>query len=1044
MKYTSKRIKVKIMKYLSVIALILITLTAGIVENAYSQKFGRNKVQYEIKDWEFIQSNHFDIYYYQGARRLAEFAADVAESSYVSLSQLFNYQLVDRIPIIIYRSHNDFTETNTSPTLVSESVGGFTEFLKNRVVIPFDGSYEQFRHVIHHELTHAVMLQFLYGSGPGSIIQGVSRSSPPLWFIEGLAEYTSIGWDTDSDMFVRDATLGGYLPPIPYLSAFLAYKGGQAVLLYVEEVYGKQKITELLQRVRTTRNFERAWRLALGESVEDTNKKWQRYMRKKYWPEIANRKNPTDYAEPLTDHKKWQNFVNNSPAVSPTGDRVAFLTDESGYFDIYMVSATDKEKVTKLISGQRKADLEELQWLRPGMSWSPDGKYIAFTSRSAGEDALNILDVDKKSIKESFKFGLDGLFAPSWSPVSDEIAFVGVKNCCSDIYVYNMETKKLRQITNDIFSDAEPTWSPDGKNIAFVSDREENVEPSELLGDIRIEEYNYGTSDIFLMNADGSGMRRITNSDMDEKSPQFTQDGKFMLYISDKSGISNIYYMDMETEEVQPLTDMISGIAQLSIGIKTNRLAFTSFSNAGYDIFIWLDPFDSIQNEKVEPIPTAYVLETQQPEKLSTSQTENQTEADKITTNVKRGQDYSRYVFGSNFRRGIVDEISVVKKEVKLTSEEFKEESGEYITNDYKIKFGIDNFGLNAGYDPILGVYGLTQLSLSDVLGDHQVLIGANLIRDLNNSDFLLGYANQKRRMNWTVTGYQFVNYFLTEVGNVRFLRRGLGGYASYPISRFRRIDLGIQYFNIRQEFITFPFFEPIDYSVIMPSIAYNSDNSIWWFISPAKGNRSYIGFTGSPKIGDDGKQFLTGSFDFRRYYSLGKGFTLATRFSGGASFGKNPTLFIMGGVENWLNYAFRQNIGFSDVSDYFLSEWSMPLRGADLYELVGTRAALFNMEFRFPFIQYLVTRFPLKIGLQNIQGTLFFDAGSAWTNDNAWRFTSTKPNGDRYVRDIVTGFGYGFRAYLYFILLRFDAAWRTDFDGVSKPIYYWSIGLDF
>lgn len=1028
--------KSKIILIFSLIILIMASVS-------YGQKFGRNKVQYETKDWEYIQSAHFDIYYYQGARRLAEFAADVAESSYVSLGQLFNYQLTDRIPIIIYRSHNDFTETNTSPAVVDESVGGFTEFLKNRVVLPFDGSFEQFRHVIHHELTHAVMLQFLYGSGPGSIIQGVSRSAPPLWFIEGLAEFTSIGWDTDSDMFVRDATLGGYLPPIPYLQAFLAYKGGQAVLRYIEETYGRQKLTELLQRIRTTRNFDRAWRSALNEDLEETNKKWQRYMRKKYWPEIANRKQPFDYAQAITDHDKWKNFVNNSPAVSPTGDRIAFLTDRTGYFDIYVTSATDKKKLEKLVSGQRKADLEELQWLRPGMSWSNDGKHIVFSSRSAGEDALNVLDVERKKIIETFKFDMDGLFAPAWSPVTDEIAFVGVKNGYSDIYVFTIETKELRKITDDIFSDAEPAWSPDGKMLAFVSDRKENVEPSELIGDIEIEDYDYHTTDIYLVKADGSGLKRLTSDDLDDKSPQWTPDGKYLLFVSDRSGISNIYYLNMETEVINPLTDMITGIAQLSLGFKSNRLAFTAFSNAGYDIYVWADPLGSIEDQEIQPKPTAYILEREKPQRYR-PMNDDQIEADKITTAVQSGQDFSRYVFGSNFRKGIVDEISGKQKEVNLAAHDFKEPGGEFKTKDYKIKFGVDYAGVNAGYDPILGVYGLTQLYLSDVLGDHQVMIGANLIRDLNNSDFLLGYANLKNRMNWSVNGYQFVNYFLTEVGTVRFLRRGLAANTSYPFSRFHRVDLGLQYFNIRQEFISFPFIEPISYSVFMPSIAYNTDNTIWWYIGPAKGNRNYIGLVGSPKIGEAGKEFFTGNFDFRRYYSLGRGYTIATRFSGGASFGKNPTLFIMGGVENWLNYKFYQDIGFGDISDYFLSEWMMPLRGAELYELVGTRAALFNLEFRFPFIQYFITTFPLKFGFSNIQGSLFLDAGSAWSNDSAWRFTATKPDGSRYVRDIVTAFGYGIRANVYLFLLRFDAAWRTDFDGVTKPLYYWSIGLDF
>ena len=1011
---------------------------------SFAQKYGRNKVQYENKDWEYIQTRHFDLYYYQGGRRLAEFAASVTESSYVSLSKLFNYELTDRIPIIIYRSHNDFTETNTSPTVVEESVGGFTEFLKNRVVIPFDGSFEQFRHVIHHELTHAVMLQFLYGSGTGSIIQGISRSAPPLWFIEGLAEYTSIGWDTESDMYVRDATLAGYLPPIPYLQAFLAYKGGQAVLRYVEDVHGRQKVTELLQRLRTTRNFSKAWRSALNEPLEESNKKWQQYMRKKYWPEIANRKQPDHYAQTLTDHTEWKNFINNSPAVSPTGDRVAFLSDRSGYFDIYMVSATDKKQIVQLVSGQKKADLEELQWLRPGMSWSPDGKYIAFTSRAAGEDALNILDVDKRRIKTSYKFGLDGLFAPAWSPVTNEIAFVGVKNCCSDIYIYNYKTEQLRQLTNDIFSDAEPHWSPDGTKLVFISDRKEYIEPEMLSEEFGMENHDYHTNDIYIINADGSDFRRLTNSDANETSPEWSPKGKYLLYISDESGISNIYYMDMETDETGVLTDMITGIVQISVGKKSDRLAFTAFSNAGYDIYIATDPLSFLE-EDVEPIPTAFITEKRELEQGGDYDVETKQEADKITTSARQDQDFSRYIFGGNFRKGNITGIeSKPTEEVQLTEKEYKENSGEYKTKDYKIKFSIDNVGGYAGYDPFFGFSALTQLYLSDMLGDHQILIGANIIRDLNNSDFLLGYSNLKRRLNWSVTGFQFVNFFYTNLGTVRFLRRGLAAYTTYPLSRFRRIEVGAQFYNIIQDNLMFPIIPRINYSIFMPNISYSKDNSIWGYIGPSRGSRYYLSVIGSPKVSEQGKEFFTTSFDFRHYISFGREYTFAMRFAGGASYGKHPTLFIMGGVENWLNYKYFSQIDYGSVDQFFLSEWMMPLRGAYLYEKVGTRAALINMEFRFPFVQYFITRFPLPIGLQNIQGSFFVDIGSAWSRNDGWRFLDTKPDGSKYVKDVVTGFGYGIRVNLYIFLLRLDAAWRTDFDGISSPMYYWSLGLDF
>ena len=1010
---------------------------------ALAQQFGRNKIQYQNKTWEYIQSEHFDVFYYQGGRRLAEFAASVSESSYVSLKRTFNYELLDRIPVLIYRSHNDFTETNLTGDVVGESVGGFTEFFKNRVVLPFEGSYEQFRHVLHHEITHAVMLQFLYGTGSGAIIRGVSRMTPPLWFIEGLAEFESLGWDSDSDMFVRDATLRGYLPPIPFLQAFLAYKGGQAVFLYIEDTYGPQKRSEILQRIRSTRNFEQAWRMAFNEPLEESSAKWQRYMRKKYWPEIANRKEPADYAQALTNHLQWQNFVNNSPAVSPTGDRVAFLTDRSGFFDIYVVSATDPTKVEKLISGQRKADLEELHWLRPGMSWSPDAKYIAFSSRSGGEDALNIIDVGKKEIVSSFKFDLDGLFSPAWSPVSKEIAFVGMKNCCSHILVYNLDTKELRYLTRDIFSDLEPAWSPDGKQLIFTSDRKENVEPVELQGEVMIENHDYHTHDLYLINADGTGMRRLTNSPANDRYGQFIPDGKRVVYVSDKTGIANMYALDLETSQEQPVTDLLTGCAQLSWGFKSDRLAFTAFSNGGYNIYLWPNP---LSNMNAVPTPQKTVFQQQiEAGRQIPSWDRSVGDAARVQRQVQRETDFSQFVFGADFRRGDLGDLSRSIKPVRLTSAQTREADGAYKTNPYKTKFTLDYIGVNAGYDPIFGLSGLTQAILSDQLGDHQIQIGVNLVQSIQNSDISLTYANLARRVNWSVSGFQFVNFLATNFGTVRFANRGLGVQALYPLTRFKRFDLGLQFIHISEDNLTFPeFFRGIDMALLVPRIAYTTDNTLPGYLGPIDGMRSTFGVSASPRFGAEGKQFVTGNFDVRRYYRLGREYSLALRLSGGASFGENPTLFVLGGVDNWLNRRFAENISLSSVEDYFLSDFFYPLRGADLYEQVGSRAALLNMEFRFPFIQYILARFPLPIGFQNILGAAFFDAGSAWSSSQNWRFGAIKADGSRYVRDIVSGFGYGIRANVYIFLLRFDAAWRTDFDKISSPRYYYSIGLDF
>jgi hypothetical protein len=199
--------------------------------SAYGQYFGKNKVQYENFGWRYIQSEHFDVYFTEGGEGIAEFTAETAEDALDKLQRSLDHKLEDRITIVTYLSHNNFEQTNVTLQLPEESVGGFTEFLKNRVVIPFQGDWEAYRHVIHHEVTHAFMLLMLHGSGFQSILVGAAMMQLPLWFVEGLAEYESRGgWDVESDMFMRDAVISGYLPDMENLGGYLAYKGGQSVL----------------------------------------------------------------------------------------------------------------------------------------------------------------------------------------------------------------------------------------------------------------------------------------------------------------------------------------------------------------------------------------------------------------------------------------------------------------------------------------------------------------------------------------------------------------------------------------------------------------------------------------------------------------------------------------------------------------------------------------------------------------------------------------------------------------------------------------------
>ena len=163
-----------------------------------AQIFGQNKVQYRDFDWNFISSPQFDIYYYGNEIELAHFTMAAAGEAYEQIAKHLRWNLKKRVPIIVYHSHNEFQQTNVIAQYMQEGIGGVTELFKNRIVIPFEGDYAAFRHVIHHELVHAMINDLVYGGRMQNVISGQIRLQIPLWANEGLAEYLSSNWDTQA------------------------------------------------------------------------------------------------------------------------------------------------------------------------------------------------------------------------------------------------------------------------------------------------------------------------------------------------------------------------------------------------------------------------------------------------------------------------------------------------------------------------------------------------------------------------------------------------------------------------------------------------------------------------------------------------------------------------------------------------------------------------------------------------------------------------------------------------------------------------------
>lgn len=1046
-------------------------------------QFGQNKVQYKDFDWYFIQTKHFDIYFTSEGKEIAEFASKAAEDALEKIQHNFDYLVNNRIALILYNSHNDFQETNTTGSYLSQGTGGFTEPFKNRVVLPFEGSYDKFRHVIHHELVHAVMRDMLYGGTLQNIIARNITLQLPHWYHEGMSEYQASGWETNTDMFIRNAIMNESLPDINRLSGYWGYRGGQSVMAYIARTYGSEKIGEILHKTQTLGSLQEGLKASIGLDFEELNERWKNYFKKQYWPEIAFRKNPDEFAKRLTDNEKTHGFYNTSPAISPQGDKVVFISDRDIYLDIYLMDVNTGEIIDKIIESGRTQNFEELNILFPSLTWSPDNKTIALSLKSSGYDRIYTYNTDEDDLVE-LPFELDGIESVSWSPDSTKIAFVGSDSEQSDIYVYDLVKKELKNLTGDIFSESDPRWSSDSKTVFFSSDRGRYTDPTQIPENFDIYYHNFRQLDLYEIDIETLKIIRLTDWEYsNETSVINSPNGKEILFVSDKNGITNLYRkrivlnkddtVSSVTElKAYPLTNSLNGVDQISASEDGKRMIFSSLYKSGYNLFMINNPFEmepveELQNtkymnellespeKKFDPFVTANIKTDSTSENPIVESKVLEDDEQSDTSRIVTGQfvqddstngeivDYSRFVFGESIA-GV--DSSKTEDRSKTFSSKLDDE-GNYLLNKYKVDFTPDLIYANAGYSTLYGVLGTTVLSFSDVLGNHRLVGITSLQIDLKNSDYGLAYYYLAKRINYGIEGFhtaRFV-YLRRNNGTDLFRFRNFGGLlsASYPLNRFYRLDGSLGVFSTSSENLD-NYAEPSSKrTFIVPSLSFVHDNTLFGYTSPIEGTRYKLTLFGDPGIDDSQRSFYSVLWDYRTYLRFWFDNHFAIRFSGGYSGGGNPQRFFIGGTDNWINREFATGeVPIDNPEDFAFFTPGLPLRGYDYAEQIGTKYSLLNLELRMPLIRYLLTG-PLPLFFQNILGTVFLDAGSAWNNNDKLQFFSKNEAGNTVTKDLLIGTGVGLRMYFIF-LWKMDVAWKYDVNSFSEPRYYFSLGLDF
>jgi Tol biopolymer transport system component len=1077
--------------------------------SAQETQFGKNKVIYKDFEWNYIQTRHFDIHFYADAYQTAKFAATVMESSYVEITRELKYNLQRRVPVFVYNSHNDFQQTNIIPDIIPEGVGGFTEAFKNRIVIPFAGNYEDFRHVLHHELTHALVYDLLYGNRFSSLLSRQRLFNLPLWFAEGFAEYSSRhGWDYFADMFVRDATINNYLAPPDYLGGFLAYKQGQAMVKYIADKYGEDKLGDILQKGRIYLTMNKALKETIGKDEKEFFEDFAREMKRRYWPEIARRKEPVEMATQLTHAREDGSYFNEMPVFNPDGDKIAIFTDKSDYTEIVYISATDGERREKLVKSERSGDLESLHSFVSGISFSPDGKQMAFVAKSEGKDAIFIHDLRKNNTARVHRFDFYNIVSPAWSPDGKMIAFSALDDNTRDLYVWNLETDNVNRLMSDLYDDIDPTWMPNSLELVFSSDRPHPGNPDSTdLGNSYVSPgarhpgpFVYGFNNLFRINIHTGAFDPLEVGQGENIFPRVSPDGKKVAFVSNRNGIDNIYVSHLDSSgSTYPVTDILTGVKSLSWSPGGGEIAFSAFNKGAFDIFLLKNitpvgkngqlestdffggKYDLIKSGEahaaLQKSGTAKVMDssladsTQTPDSTALAVSDSLTMADstviaqadstappkdEITTS---GIYDGEFVYVGHDTKGPLDSllsdvsrVNVIDTMRGRTEPAFFDsiplptQGADFDIHPYTTKFTADYVGGGFAYDSFFGMRGQSYFIFSDYLGNHQFYIVADLVNTIDQSFVQAYYFNNTHRTNFGTGLFHTKNFYL-DSDNYLFSDRfyGISGSVSRPFSMFSRLELvGSQVFIDREYLDTDDFRSNRSTKVTTGTFAYVTDNIVWGHTGPVNGRRARLALSAGVNLFDSRDiEFNAFDIDLRKYWHFHKYFSVAFRAAGGISGGVTPKQYFLGGTTNFIGNR-TLDARVYQVENLYFSDVVTPLRGVDYYELSGTRYGLVNWEFRFPFVEYFVTRFPLQMTIANVTGAAFLDMGAAWTVDREFKGGTSK-NGSPRLTDIKSGFGFGMRANLGFLLLRYDLAWTTDFAEVSaKPRAYFSFGADF
>jgi len=935
---------------------------------AAAQYFGRNKVQYREFDFEVVSTRHFEIYYYPEQAEFIGHVARMAERWYDRLSQVFGADLPDRQPLIMYASSADFRQTNVLPGEVGEGTGGVTEGLRRRIIMPSAGSLAETDHVLGHELVHA--FQYSLSAPSGATTAGPSILRVPLWMVEGLAEYLSLGAvDAQTAMWLRDAVESDRLPTIKDLDnpRFFPYRYGHAFWAYVAGRWGDDMVLAVFDAAMRTGDPHGAIKAVLGVDPADFAAEWHAAIRKAYAGFLEASLPPSAFGRAIVDKDRGGGTLNIAPALSPDGRRVVYMSERDLFsVDLYLADVETGKVRRKLSSTATDPHFDSLQFIDSAGSWSPDGRRFVQNAIARGRGSLVVYDTENgRRVREVVFDEFSEIQNPVIAPDGTRVAFTALQGGLLDLWIYDLESGDKTQLTDDAYADLHPAFSPDGRRLAFVTDRFSTKLDTLAFGNYRLAIHDFG--DKSLREVPGYARAQHTN-------PQWRPDGRALYFVSNVNGAPNVHLVDLDTSTLSQVTAVRTGVAgitplspSISVAQRSGRLAFAARSNGNYVIYAVDDgpvlagtaPKATVFNADAATLPPLQV-KPRQPDLLRATPTAG------------------------------------LPTEAPLAPEPYEPKLKLDFVGQPTVGVGVDRFGTYAG--------GGTSLFFSDMLGNQTLGAAVQINGGFDDIGGLVQYTNLTKRFDWSV-GFQhfpyitdgvFARYTDTIDGTPvivddylleRQTSTGVFGLGAFAFNRAQRVEVQGGYQRVgfslerrrefylpdgsflgeEQEDLDAPY-APLN--LFVTSVALVHDTSIFGATSPIRGSRARVEV--SPTLGDG-----------RTYWMPVRPWTIALRGLHYGRYGEGSdderfTSFYIGYPNLVHGY---DDIGTEDCASVAPQQFTCPAYN----QLFGSRFIVANAELRAPLLGMLTGR--LDYGRLPIEIAFFADAGIAWTSQEKATF---------------------------------------------------------